>query len=138
MSPSFTVWSLPAVAVGASLAPAVTVIVTVSVWVALEVSLTVSSKTRLASAASCEGAVKLGVVVVSPVRVTDGVPDDCRQEYVIASLSGSDPLPDRVTESPSFTVRSLPALAVGDWLLAVTVMVTLSVPDALRSSVTVS
>ena len=79
MSPSFTVWSLPAVAVGASLAPAVTVIVTVSVWVALSSSVTVSSKTRLASAASCEGAVKLAFWVVAPDRVTDGVPDDCRQ-----------------------------------------------------------
>ena len=61
------------------MAPAVTVIVTVSVWVALSSSVTVSSKTRLASAASCDGAVKLAIAVLSLDRVTDGVPDDCRQ-----------------------------------------------------------
>ena len=78
--PPLTVRSLPASAVGASLGPAVTVMVTVSVPDAPLLSVTVSSKTRLALFTSCVGAVKLAFRVEALERVTDGVPDDRLQE----------------------------------------------------------
>ena len=67
-------------AVGASLSPAVTVIVTVSVLDSPLASVTVSVKTRLASLTSCVGAVKLAEARFALVRLTLGVPDDCDQE----------------------------------------------------------
>ena len=80
-APSDTVWSEPASAVGASLAPAVTVIVTVSAVEAEPLSsVTVSENTREASDASCVGAVKVGLSAVVELRVTVGEPEVWLQE----------------------------------------------------------
>ena len=62
------------------MAPAVTVIVTLSVSDSPRASVTVSSKTRLALDTSWSGAVKLAEARLALVSVTDGVPDDCRHE----------------------------------------------------------
>ena len=66
-SPSFTVWSVPAFAVGSSLS-ARTVTFTVSVMLSLP-TVIVSVNVRTSSAVR-SGAVKLGVAVVAPVNVT--------------------------------------------------------------------
>ena len=62
------------------MAPAVTVIATVSVSDSPRASVTVSSKTRLALFTSCVGAVKLAEARFALVRLTLGVPDVCDQE----------------------------------------------------------
>ena len=118
--------------------PAVTVIVTLSDPDALSGSLAVNSKTSVALAASCVGAVKRALAELALDRLTVRIPDDCRQEYDSVSPSRSVALPAKVTTSPSFTVRSLPALALGERFPGVTVTIIVSVPDALRASVTVS
>ena len=136
-APSPTVWSGPALAVGASFAPAVTVMVTVSVC-DLSPSLTVRVKVSDAFAASWDGAVKVGLAAVAPVRVTSGVPPVWDQEYVRVSPESRSllALPSRVTAAPSDTVWSGPALAAGGWLFF-TVIVTSSVEVLSAPSVTV-
>ena len=59
------------------MAPAVTVMVTVSETRKLCGSVTVSLKTSTALVTSCVGAVKLALAAVAPDRLTLGVPDDC-------------------------------------------------------------
>ena len=68
---------LPALAVGASLVPAVTVMVTVSETRKLCGSVTVSLKTSTALVTSCVGAVKLALAEVELAMLTDGAPDEC-------------------------------------------------------------
>ena len=59
------------------MAPAVTVMVTVSETRKLCGSVTVSLKTSVALAANCVGAVKLALAAVELEMLTDGAPDDC-------------------------------------------------------------
>ena len=71
VAPSATgFWSSPASAVGASLAPAVTVTVTVSAEEVFTPSLTVKLNTKEALAASCVGAVNVGPAAVVELKVT--------------------------------------------------------------------
>ena len=138
-SPSTTVWSSPALAVGAVLLLAVIVTVSAAevlppaVTVRLKVSVTVWPAFRV-------GAVKVGLAAVALLSVTV-VPAVCVQAYVSASFSGSLlPLPSSVTDWALATVRSAPALAVGAWLFvaATTVTVAVSVEVSPPASVTVS
>ena len=100
-SPSFTVWSVPAFADQFRLA-ASTITCIVSV-VPSEPPLTRSENSSVTSVVRPEGAVKLGVAVVVPLSVTVGSPVWI-QRKVTGSPSGSWPLPDRFTVSPSLTV----------------------------------
>ena len=67
---SATVWLVPASAVGASLAPAVTVIVTVSAVEVFTPSETVRENTSEALDSSSVGAVKVGLCAVEELRDT--------------------------------------------------------------------
>ena len=144
VTPSFTVWVLPASAVGGRLAATLsTMMVTVSVSVPPFPSDTVRVNVTVSPDASTSGAVNVGA---GPVRVIVGVLS-LSHEYDRESLSGSvEPLPSRVTVTPSFTVWVLPASAVGGRLAATlsTMMVTVSVSvppfpsDTVRVNVTVS
>jgi len=71
------------------------------------------------------GAVNVGFAAVVLESVTES-PAVCSQEYDKSSLSGSLPVPLRVTELPVATVCTFPALAVGG---CDTVMVTVSVAE---------
>ena len=126
-------------AVGASFAPAVTVTVTVSAADVLPPAVTVRLKVRVASAASCAGAVKVGFSAVALLRDTVA-PAVCVHAQVSVSPSGSLlALASSVTAAASATVWSAPALAVGAWLFAAvaTVTVTVSVAVSPPASVTV-
>ena len=129
-APSRTLRSAPAFAVGAWLFAAVTT-VTVTVSVALRPPGSVTARVKVSAVfwVSPVGAGKLGVAVVAPVKVTDGLPPVWDQAKVSTWLSGSVlPLPSRVTVAPIAAWRSAPALAVGaessSSIAAVTVPVT--------------
>ena len=132
VAPSATVWSLPASAVGA----ASTVTVTVSAALSFVPSFTVRLKTRSVLAVT-SGAVKVGAGDRGAAqRHRRG--SRLRPGQVSVAPSGSVALPSSVTETPSCTVWSLPAFAVGLSLSAVTVMSTVSALEARpRASVTV-
>ena len=88
---------------------------------ALEVSVTTRANLRTASAASPSGAVKTGEIVSASLKATLG-PPDCIQAQASGRPSGSILRePSRVTVSPSPTVWSGPALAVGGSLTSTTV-----------------
>ena len=139
VAPSPTRWSVPASAVGASLAPAVTVTVTVSAAEVLPPAVTVRLKVRVASAASCAGAVKVGLAAVALLRVTAGVPFWVQAQASVSPSGSLLALPSRVAVAPSATVWSAPALAVGARLFVAvtTVTVTVSVAVIPPGSVTV-
>src|SRR5919112_3224772 len=118
-----------------------TVIPTASVAVCPFPSSTVSSRVKVSPSAPTSGAVNDGVALLASLNVA-AVPAVWVQAYVNVSLSGSElPEPSSDTVSPSLTVWSEPALAVGSWFTITlsTVTSTLSaveVPPSL--SVTVS
>ena len=128
-APSATDWSEPALAVGASLS-AETVMTTVSVS-AVVPSVTETWKVVVYPEVAC-AAVNVGAAALVLERVC-AVPLDTLHVYVRDSDSGSElPAALRVTEAPSATDWSEPALAVGASLSAVTVITTVSaVPAAL-------
>ena len=73
-TPSATLWSAPASAVGASLTPAVTATSTVSAREYTRPSFTTREKVSVAFWASCPGALKVGFCAVEELRVTVGEP----------------------------------------------------------------
>ena len=97
-----------------------------------------------------EGAVKLGDEELALLRVTLS-PPVCVHEYeTMVPSESDDPLPSSVTEAPAATLRLLPAFALGgmfgtaeevdlsgDVDLSETKTSTVSVPEALSSSITV-
>ena len=124
--------------------PALTVMSTVSAVEVFTPSLTVSENVRVTSSGNPVGAVNVGFAgsVVSSVTA-DPSPESgavCVQAYVSVAPSGSElALPSRVTASPSQTVRSAPASALGaSFVPALTVMSTVSAVEAFTPSLTVS
>ena len=94
-----------------------------NVTVRLNVSVT-------SSPAVTSGAVKLGVAVAAPVSVTVGLPPVWLHEYSSGQpTAGLEPLPSKLTASPSYTVWSGPASATnkGETVPADTVTFTVSV-----------
>ena len=81
-------------------------------------AVTVSLKISRVSLVSWDGAWKRGVAVFASFSATPG-PLVWVQAKVRASPSGSElALPSNWTFAPSFTLRCLPASAVGGWLFA--------------------
>ena len=67
---------------------------------------------------------------MAPVSKTD-VPTVCVHSQLEIPLSGSEPVPVRLTAAPALTVWSGPALAVGAWFWE---MVTVLAPDQADSA----
>ena len=100
-----------------------------AVEAALEVSVTTRANLRTALSASPSGAVKTGEIVSAPLKATLG-PPDCVQAQASGRPSGSMLRePSRVTVSPSPTVWSGPALAVGGSLTSTTIRVKVAEAD---------
>ena len=100
-----------------------------AVEAALEVSVTTRANLRTALSASPSGAVNTGEIVSAPLKATLG-PPDCIQAQASGRPSGSMLRePSRVTVSPSPTVWSGPALAVGRSLTSTTVRVKVAEAD---------
>ena len=74
VAPSYTVWSVPASAVGASSDPAVTVMATVSGCESVPPAVTVSENVNVAFAANCVGATKLGRTAPVELNSTSAPP----------------------------------------------------------------
>ena len=72
VTPSATLWSAPASAVGASLTPAATATSTVSASEYTRPSFTTREKVSVVFRASCTGASKAGFCAVEELRVTLG------------------------------------------------------------------
>ena len=74
VAPSYTVWSVPASAVGASSEPAVTVMATVSGCESVPPAVTVKENVNVAFAANCVGAMKLGRTAPVELNSTSAPP----------------------------------------------------------------
>ena len=129
---SATSWSGPAFATGGLFAPmpmSLTVMLTVAELLSVP-SFTVSWKVRTSDTTepSTSGAVKLGVAVSAPVKVTLE-PAVCVHAKVSASPSGSDDaVPSRPTPESSSTDCATPAFALGVPLVGGGVVPPLSEP----------
>src|SRR5262249_10834787 len=116
VAPSLTFWLPPAFADGPWF---VTLTCVMDVAVALSPSVTVSENV---SVPAVFGAVKLGVAVSAPVKLTD-VPPVCVHAYVSAPSASKLAEPLSATLAPSRTVWLPPALATGKRLITVTWLV---------------
>ena len=106
-------WSVPALAVGASLVPGVIDTDTVSAAELLDPAVTIKLNWRVAFEVTTCGAVNVGEAAVVELKVTVR-PPVWVHAYESVSPSGSEPEPDSVTVAPSATEDwSAPAFAVG-------------------------